>query len=88
MKTTGCGSVKFSHDEGKPYIQKHYTWTCSMQRTLQPKNRWHARTDHQTSCACWLGLLKYLDANSDSNLASVIYNHPPAFFTLHYSTYV
>jgi hypothetical protein len=26
MKTAGCGSVKFSHDEGKLYIQKHYIW--------------------------------------------------------------
>ena len=88
MKTAGCGSEKFSHDGGKPYIQKHYIWTCNMQRTLKPKNSWHAHKDHQTGCACWLGLLKYLDVNSDWNLASVIDCHPPVFSTLFYSTYV
>jgi len=26
MKAAGCGSLQFSHDEGKPSIQKHCTW--------------------------------------------------------------
>lgn len=48
IKAAGWGSLKFSHDEGKPYIQKHCTWNVQHAEdttTQEPLTRTQWSTD-------------------------------------------